>query len=558
MPLYKKLFLFTGRRVIGFVLAGIALGISLFAVELAFAFSLQAFLLCLNIALPSSAALPDWAKNWPTSGVLGFILVVGFARALLNWAVIYTQGAAGEEFRFLQRTRILRWAFHSESVSSWEVMTLFEPRVGGGMAAVSAVHGLTVQLTCALMILWALFWISPVLTMAVLAVMALVFAPVRSIDKKIVEAATGQTQALGYTNHRLMMSLRNLLLIQIYGTQSLEERHTRESLADYRHHALRLFKVTGLKYAIPQFVGMFLICVLTLAANRHAHLSPVLLVTYFYLIVRMLGAVTGLNITISGIASSWPEASRLYEWWEKRSFDGPAAAGKRELVLAPRRGDAKPVGWRLDAVTFTYPDGGRPVLQDLSLSVHPGQVLAITGPSGSGKSTLLNVLLGGLVPERGQVEALLPGGLSLPLEAFRPELLPLIGYVGPESFMLEGTIRENLIYGLQRAPAQAEIESALAKAECAFVEDLAGGLSYRLTEQGQGLSAGQKQRLALARALLRQPKVIILDEATSNLDSDTEERLVDTLSRLKGEMTIVAATHRKALLRIADHRISLQ
>jgi len=90
-----------------------------------------------------------------------------------------------------------------------------------------------------------------------------------------------------------------------------------------------------------------------------------------------------------------------------------------------------------------------------------------------------------------------------------------------------------------------------------FVFNLPGKLSYRLTEQGQGLSAGQKQRLALARALLRNPKALVLDEATSNLDSITEMKLVETFKQLKGSVTLVAVTHRLELLRIADQHLEL-
>ena len=93
---------------------------------------------------------------------------------------------------------------------------------------------------------------------------------------------------------------------------------------------------------------------------------------------------------------------------------------------------------------------------------------------------------------------------------------------------------------------------ALNLANCAFVSRLDKGLEHGLTEQGEGLSAGQKQRLALARALLRKPNVLILDEATSNLDIHSEESLVKTFEQLKGKVTIIAVTHREALLRIAD------
>ena len=123
--------------------------------------------------------------------------------------------------------------------------------------------------------------------------------------------------------------------------------------------------------------------------------------------------------------------------------------------------------------------------------------------------------------------------------------------------MIPGTLRDNLVYGLGHGVSDKEIQSALRRADCDFVFQLAQGLEHSLTEQGHGLSSGQKQRLSLARALLRRPTVLILDEPTANLDAQSESRLVEVFLELKKEMTILAATHREAVLAIADQRIQL-
>jgi len=160
------------------------------------------------------------------------------------------------------------------------------------------------------------------------------------------------------------------------------------------------------------------------------------------------------------------------------------------------------------------------------------------------------------MPLDGRIDLVVDGSRAA-LAGCRPRLMPMVGYVGAESFLVDGTIRENLLYGVPGAPNDAELANALRKAECGFIDDLPKGLEHRLTDQGAGLSSGQKQRLSLARALLRRPKVLVLDEATANLDVATEERLVDTLAQLKSRMTIVAVTHRQALLRLADQVLTL-
>jgi ABC-type multidrug transport system fused ATPase/permease subunit len=554
----RKIVAYLSPPVIRYLSVGILIGATFFCVEMAFAYSLQAFLVCLHIAPPLAATrMAGRLADLGVGRVLTFIFVVGMLRALLGWAQVFTQGAASEEFKYLQRSRILRWAFASDSMGIHEAIYLFETRVVNGSAGINCIQGLAIQVTSLSMILGALIWMSPRMSVAVLIAMALLFLPVRVADRKIVESATEQSNSLQSLSRKLIDSIKNLLLIQIYGTQELEERQAQSFLSHFRQHAMRLLNVGALKFAMPQFIGVILVCVITMVAQDRAGFAPGILVSYFYLVIQLLQGLSGLNITMSGAMGALPEGRKLYEWWENNSYDGPNPPKRRIISMAPRPADAKPIGWNLDGVCFTYPKTTKPIITNLSLRLDPGEVLAVTGSSGAGKSTLINLLLGGITPDRGVIDVVLPNGELTALEPYRNQLLPLIGYVGPEDFMLEGTLWDNLIYGLPSLPSQELIDEALEKAECGFVKSLAGGLRYRLTEQGQGLSAGQKQRLALTRALLRRPTVLILDEATSNLDADTEEKLVDTFARLKGEMTIVISTHRKALLRIADRQLSL-
>lgn len=214
------------------------------------------------------------------------------------------------------------------------------------------------------------------------------------------------------------------------------------------------------------------------------------------------------------------------------------------------------VGWSLKNVRFQYPGASATVFNEFDAQIRPGETCVIRGPSGAGKTTLLGILLGELKPGLGEVNVSNESGVY-PLASVRSELLPRVGYVGPESFLLEGSIRENLVYGLDRVPSDTEVQHALDLAECGFVRELPRGLDHHLTEQGQGLSAGQKQRLSLARALLRDPRILVLDEATSNLDTETEGRLVETLSGLKRKMTLIVVTHRDQPLKLADQTIQL-
>lgn len=548
---WKNATSFVGPRVIGMLVAGAVMGLALSGVELAFAFSLQAFLVQMRALSPDSASLPSWLPGLQGNAFLA-LLVFGSMRAAMSGAQTYLMGASSEELKYLIRSRLLDWAMNAESASTSEVMSHFAMRtenVGG--FATNLQNSASMAAGAALLGLQLLF-LSPKTTGIVALSTVALGIPLILADRRIKKI--GDMLALQWhrTNDRLVVSLRNLLLLQILGTQRDEERKAQADLASYRKHVLTYFTLSGLKLASPQLLALALLCGLSLTPIYRTE-KPGLLVTYLYLMLRFLQTLSGLGQAFSALVLNWPQFRLLCDWWTAREHEIRAQPPrpKPSTLPLPER-----VGWKLSGVSFAYPGSPSPVLDGLDLELPAGEALVVTGPSGAGKSTLLGVLLGNLTPKAGRSELILDDAAT-PLVESRERLLPRIGYVGPESFLIEGSIRDNILYGLDRAPGSEELDSALAQAECDFVAELPQGIAHRLTEQGQGLSAGQKQRLCLARALLRRPAVLVLDEATSNLDTETEERLVATLGRLKGRMTIVAVTHRPALQRLADRSLSL-
>jgi ABC-type bacteriocin/lantibiotic exporter with double-glycine peptidase domain len=275
-------------------------------------------------------------------------------------------------------------------------------------------------------------------------------------------------------------------------------------------------------------------------------------ISFIYILYRFLGQMSSLSFGLSSFAAGYPHLKSLFEWWHREiSLLKVRESSTQSLPFPELR-----IGWRLRNVSFRYADEASPAFPDLSLEIAPGSLVVLSGRSGSGKSTLLSLLLGEIRPESGQLEVLLEEK-SLSMEECRSRLLASVGYVSSESLLFDGSIRENLLYGMKRAVAPEAIKNALELADCGFVRDLDRGLLHTLSEDGSGLSTGQKQRICLARAFLRNPKVLILDEVSANLDQETEENLIATLSRLKGNATIVVATHRESFLPLADLHIDL-
>ncbi len=204
-------------------------------------------------------------------------------------------------------------------------------------------------------------------------------------------------------------------------------------------------------------------------------------------------------------------------------------------------------GIKFNDVSFGY-DGTFPVIKDLGITIKAGQTTAIVGPSGAGKSTIADLLMGLISPTQGQI---LLDGMRLTAEqtkAWREQ----IGYVPQDTFLFNDTLRANLLWAKPGA-SEEEMSQALKFAAAAeFVSGLPKGLETNLGDRGLLVSGGERQRIALARALLRKPSLLILDEATSSLDSENEKRIQEAIEKLRGQVTILLISHRFSTIRKAD------
>jgi ATP-binding cassette, subfamily C, bacterial len=206
-------------------------------------------------------------------------------------------------------------------------------------------------------------------------------------------------------------------------------------------------------------------------------------------------------------------------------------------------------GIRFKDVSFGYSgEGGNLAITELDLTIQAGETTAIVGPSGAGKSTVADLVMGLIVPNRGQM---LVDGVPLGPERIR-SWRNQIGYVAQDTFLFNDNMRANLLWACPEANDE-EIKGALRSAAAGgFVSELPNGVETVLGDRGVRLSGGERQRLALARALLRQPSLLILDEATSALDSENEKRIQNAIEELQGRMTILIITHRLSTIRGAD------
>jgi ABC-type multidrug transport system fused ATPase/permease subunit len=274
-------------------------------------------------------------------------------------------------------------------------------------------------------------------------------------------------------------------------------------------------------------------------------------------------AVTTLSIFVAAATRIAPAILRIQQGSIQIRIDSATAENTRELLReldvfsplqAPEREsdfvhhsfDGSIVIANLD---FTYPGSRAPAIAGVKLNISPGQVVAFVGPSGAGKSTLVDLILGVISPDNGDIKI---SGLS-PKEAM--ETYPgACAYVPQDVFIIEGSIAQNIAIGFDVKDFNYQrIQNAITIAKLSeVIRTLPNGINSAVGERGSRLSGGQRQRLGVARALYTNPKLLVLDEATSALDGQTEADISESISAMRGEVTVILIAHRLSTVRKAD------
>jgi len=208
----------------------------------------------------------------------------------------------------------------------------------------------------------------------------------------------------------------------------------------------------------------------------------------------------------------------------------------------------------LRGVSFRYPNSETPVLRDVTIEIEPGQTVALVGRSGAGKTTLTNLIARFYDPTEGAISYNNRDLRDIRLSSYRA----LLGIVEQDVFLFDGSIHENIAYARPRATREDVIAAAAAAAAHEFIEKLDHGYETLIGERGVKLSGGQRQRLAIARAILADPQVLILDEATSNLDSESERLIQESLSELLQDRTAIVIAHRLSTIQNADQIVVME
>jgi subfamily B ATP-binding cassette protein MsbA len=385
------------------------------------------------------------------------------------------------------------------------------------------------------------------MSLVTLVMLPLLGYPMINLGKKMRRASTASQENLALVASRLTESITGVKVVQGFGMEHYEIGRFREALRLMLRADLRAGRARSLAPSVMELLGAVVGAALFYLAGFYiarGRLDPGNFTVVLLCLGMLFMSIRRLNAVYSEMQNALAAATRVFEMLdrEREIADQPGAS--------PLPAFSEEI--RFDRVGFSY--GDEQVLRDIELTIARGETVALVGPSGSGKSTLANLLPRFYDPTSGRILVDGQNIREVTLESLRGQ----IGLVTQETVLFDDTVRNNIAYGREEVPLDRVIDSAQDSQAHEFIEQLPRGYDTALGERGTRLSMGQRQRITIARALLKDPPLLILDEATSALDAESEVLVQRALERLMQGRTSIVIAHRLATVRNADRILVLE
>lgn len=426
-------------------------------------------------------------------------------------------------------TRVLNDPRQARQAASWILLEVFR-----------RLSSATVYLVTLLLLSWRLTLVAAVLA----PVLAITLAPV---VRRLRSGARRAYDRQGDLISMLQESVSGIRLIKSTGAEAYERARF---VASSRAYSGRMTKTEGLAQmasplseVLSSVAAVLLIWLGARMVLVDGSMAPEAFIAFITIALQLVSPLKALADFPAQLQLSLAAAERAFEVFDEPDEPDSGTRPVRDLSA----------GIEFDSVSFAY-ESDRPVLNDVDLTIAAGETLALVGHSGAGKSTFVDLLPRFMDPTRGRI--LLDGH---DLRDYRlDQLRSLYGIVSQETVIFNDTVSANIAFGAGEQYSRAQIESAARAAHALdFIEAMPGGLEARLGDRGVRLSGGQRQRIGIARAVLRDPPILILDEATSALDSESEQAIQEALATLLRGRTVFVIAHRLSTILDADRIVVL-
>jgi len=383
----------------------------------------------------------------------------------------------------------------------------------------------------------------------VLLLFPFIALPVGQIGRKLRKLSRSTQEKMADINSLLLETITGVKVVKAFCTEEYETQRFKKQNHDYYKIKMKSIKRMLLVSPITEIIGALCGLSIILWLGRQlmrGELSFGVFVLFFGSIMSIISPIKKLGNVNAMTQQALAANDRIYEVLETK----PTVVEKNNAVEIP----VMRKGIEIKHVTFQYDQESGPVLHDINFNIQVGELVAIVGPTGSGKSTLASLIPRFYDPNKGEVKI---DGVNL-IEITFKSLRRQIGIVAQETILFNDTVKANIAYGTDSSTQQ-EVEAATRKAFAHdFIKDMPQGYETILGDRGFRLSGGEKQRITIARAILRNPPILILDEATSQLDSQSEKYVQEALDKLMEGKTVICIAHRLSTIKKAKKIVVLE
>lgn len=394
-----------------------------------------------------------------------------------------------------------------------------------------------------------LFFMSVKLTLFTILIIPISGAIIGGITRRLKKRAVQSQQSLGRIVNILDETLGGMRVIKAFNAERFIEKKFDRETDYYSHVNVSMARKNELASPISQFMGVSVVAGIlvyggSLVLSGGSDLSASDFITYIIIFTQVLNPAKEISRAVSSIQRGIASAERIFEVIDTES-QIKSPTGPKKLS-----GFQHSIEFR--NVSFAYED--KLVLQDINFNLERGKTIALVGPSGGGKSTLADLVPRFYDPSSG---AILLDGTDL-RDFATSDLRSLMGIVTQESILFNDTVFNNIAFGMEGATEAQVIEAAKIANAHGFISQLENGYQTSIGERGSKLSGGQRQRLSIARAVLKNPPILILDEATSALDSESELLVQEALTKLMTNRTTLVIAHRLSTIQHADEILVIE